>query len=176
MSYGRATGAARGLAERGGVLARAAGERGGRGSKWAACWRGADVEGHRLARGGGSRWPGGAASTVGCPAWRSRARLWLASVAFPHPRASTCIWQLKGAWAKAGECLGCSERLRGEREAEDEEEKIEIRERERERERRVTELLLAVRPSQEQTLARLFFLVLFIIISPRGNPPHHTLE
>ena len=47
----------------------------------------------------------------------------------------------------------------------------------RERERRVTELLLAVhRPSQEQTLARLFFLVLFIIISPRGNPPHHTLE
>ena len=46
----------------------------------------------------------------------------------------------------------------------------------RERERRVTELLLAVRPSQEQTLARLFFLVLFIIISPRGNPAHHTLE
>ena len=45
------------------------------------------------------------------------------------------------------------------------------------RERRVTELLLAVRPpSKEQTLARLFFLVLFIIISPRGNPPHHTLE
>ena len=37
-------------------------------------------------------------------------------------------------------------------------------------------LLLAVRrTSQEQTLARLFFLVLFII-SPRGNPPHHTLE
>ena len=30
-------------------------------------------------------------------------------------------------------------------------------------------------PPQEQTLARLFFLVLFII-SPRGNPPHHTLE
>ena len=48
---------------------------------------------------------------------------------------------------------------------------------ERERERKVAELLLAVhRPSQEQTLARLFFLVLFIIISPRGNPPHHTLE
>ena len=47
----------------------------------------------------------------------------------------------------------------------------------RERERRVTELLLAVHPlSQEQTLARLFFLVLLIIISPRGNPPHHTLE
>ena len=46
----------------------------------------------------------------------------------------------------------------------------------RERERRVTELLLAVHPlSQEQTLARLFFLVLFII-SPRGSPPHHTLE
>ena len=58
---------------------------------------------------------------------------------------------------------------------------IEIRERiekrERERERRVTELLLAVHPpSQEPTLARLFFLVLLIIISPRGNPPHHTLE
>ena len=48
---------------------------------------------------------------------------------------------------------------------------------ERERERRVTELLLAVHPlSQEQTLARLFFLVLLIIISPRGNPPHHKLE
>ena len=48
---------------------------------------------------------------------------------------------------------------------------------ERERERKVTELLPAVhRPSEEQTLARLFFLVLFIIISPRGNPPHHTLE
>ena len=47
----------------------------------------------------------------------------------------------------------------------------------RERERRVTELLLAVHPfSQEQTLTRLFFLVLLIIISPRGNPPHHTLE
>ena len=47
----------------------------------------------------------------------------------------------------------------------------------RERERRVTELHPAVHPpSQEQTLARLFFLVLFIIISPRGNPPHHTLE
>ena len=47
----------------------------------------------------------------------------------------------------------------------------------RDRERRVTELLLAVHPhSQEQTLARLFFLVLLIIISPRGNPPHHTLE
>ena len=46
-----------------------------------------------------------------------------------------------------------------------------------ERERKVTELLPAIhRPSQEQTLARLFFLVLFIIISPRGNPPHHTLE
>src|SRR4051812_22707036 len=45
------------------------------------------------------------------------------------------------------------------------------------RERRVTELLLAVhRPSQEQTLARLFFLVFLIIISPRGNPPHHKLE
>ena len=41
---------------------------------------------------------------------------------------------------------------------------------------RATELLLAVhRISQEQTPARLFFLVLFII-SPRGNPPHHTLE
>ena len=41
---------------------------------------------------------------------------------------------------------------------------------------RATELLLAVhRTSQEQTLARLFFLVLFII-SPRGNPPHHTPE
>ena len=47
----------------------------------------------------------------------------------------------------------------------------------RERERKVTELLRAVhRPSQEQTLARLFFLVLFIIISPRGNPPCHTQE
>ena len=41
---------------------------------------------------------------------------------------------------------------------------------------RATELLLAVhRTSQEQTPARLFFLVLFII-SPRGNPPRHTLE
>ena len=29
-------------------------------------------------------------------------------------------------------------------------------------------------PPQEQTLARLFFLVLFII-SPRGNPPRHTM-
>ena len=49
--------------------------------------------------------------------------------------------------------------------------------RKRERERKVTELLPAVHhPSQEQTLARLFFLVSFIIISPRGNPPHHTLE
>ena len=48
---------------------------------------------------------------------------------------------------------------------------------ERERGGGVTELLPAVhRPSQEQTLARLFFLILFIIISPRGNPPHHTLE
>src|SRR4051812_40903595 len=45
----------------------------------------------------------------------------------------------------------------------------------RQRERKVSELLLAVhRPSHEQTLARLVFLVLFIIISPRGNPPHHT--
>ena len=49
-SCGRAIGAARALAERSGVLARAAGERGGRGSKGAACWRGADVEGHRLAQ------------------------------------------------------------------------------------------------------------------------------
>ena len=49
--------------------------------------------------------------------------------------------------------------------------------RKREREIKVTELLPAVhRPSQEQTLARLFFLVLVIIISPRGNPPRHTLE
>ena len=41
---------------------------------------------------------------------------------------------------------------------------------------RVTELPLVVhRTSQEQTLARLFFLVLFII-SPRGNPAHNTLE
>ena len=57
--------------------------------------------------------------------------------------------------------------------------RIEIGERieKRESERRVTELLLAVHPlSHEQTLARLFFLVLLIIISPRGNPPHHTLE
>ena len=45
------------------------------------------------------------------------------------------------------------------------------------RERRAAELLLAVRrPSQEQTLARPFFFVLFIIINPRGNPPHHKLE
>ena len=60
----------------------------------------------------------------------------------------------------------------------DREEKIESEgESRRERERRVTEFLLAVhRPSQEQTLARLFFLVLLIIISPRGNPPHPTLE
>ena len=51
------------------------------------------------------------------------------------------------------------------------------RENREERERRVTELPLAVLPpNQEQTLARLFFLVLLIIISPRGNPPHHTLE
>ena len=49
--------------------------------------------------------------------------------------------------------------------------------RSRERERKVTELLLAVHPpSQEHTLARLFFLVLLVIISPRGNPPHHTLD
>ena len=48
-----------------------------------------------------------------------------------------------------------------------------MEEAEKERERKVTELLPAVhRLSQEQTLARLFFLVLFIIISPRGNP--HT--
>ena len=48
-----------------------------------------------------------------------------------------------------------------------------IEKRERERERRVIELLLAVHPlSQEQTLARLFFLVFIIIISPRGIP--HT--
>ena len=41
---------------------------------------------------------------------------------------------------------------------------------------RATELPLVVhRTSQEQTLARLFFLVLFIV-SPRGNPPHHALE
>ena len=47
----------------------------------------------------------------------------------------------------------------------------------RERERGVTELLPTVhRPSQEQTLVRLFFLVLFFIISPRGNPSHHKLE
>ena len=52
-----------------------------------------------------------------------------------------------------------------------------MEEAERERERKVTELLRAVhRPSQEQTFTRLFFLVLFIIISPRGNPPHYTLE
>ena len=48
---------------------------------------------------------------------------------------------------------------------------------ERERERKVAELLPAVhRPSQEQTLARLFFLVLFIIISPKRQSTHHTLE
>ena len=47
----------------------------------------------------------------------------------------------------------------------------------RERERRVTELPLAVHPPNPgQTLARPFSLVLLIIISPRGNPPHHTLE
>lgn len=41
---------------------------------------------------------------------------------------------------------------------------------------RVTELPLVVhRTNREQTLARLFFLVLFIV-SPRGNPPHHALE
>ena len=52
-----------------------------------------------------------------------------------------------------------------------------IGERERERERRVTELVPAVhRPSQEQTLVRLFFLVLFIIISPKRQSTHHTLE
>ena len=51
------------------------------------------------------------------------------------------------------------------------------RENQEEGERRVIELLLAIHPlSQEQTLVRLFFLVLLIIISPRGNPPHHTLE
>ena len=45
------------------------------------------------------------------------------------------------------------------------------------RERKVAELLPAVHhPSQGQTLARLFLLVSFIIISPRGNPPRHTLE
>ena len=41
---------------------------------------------------------------------------------------------------------------------------------------KATELPLAVHlTSLEQTLARLFSLVWFII-SPRGNPPHHTLE
>ena len=41
---------------------------------------------------------------------------------------------------------------------------------------RATELALVVhRTSLEQTLARLFFLVMFII-SPRGNLSHHTLE
>ena len=114
----RATGVARALAERGGALARAAGERGGRGSKWAACWRGADVEGHRLARGGGSRWSGDAASTVGCPARRSRARLWPASAAFPRPRVATCVWRLQEVWAKVLGSLGCSGKLRGEKEAE----------------------------------------------------------
>ena len=50
-----------------------------------------------------------------------------------------------------------------------------IRERVRERERKVTEFLLAVHHlSQEQTLARLFFLVLFIIISPRRQSTNHT--
>ena len=125
----RATGEARALAERGVTLARAVGERRGRRSKWAACWHGADVEGHRLARGGGSRWPGGAASMVRCPARRSRARLWPTSAAFPRPRASTCVWQLKGARAKAGECLGCSERLRGEKEAEREREESTVQRR-----------------------------------------------
>ena len=46
-----------------------------------------------------------------------------------------------------------------------------------ERERKVTELLPAVhRPIQEQTLARLFFLVLFIIICPKRQCTHRTLE
>src|SRR4051812_15899235 len=48
------------------------------------------------------------------------------------------------------------------------------RESERKREKG-DELLIAVHPpGQEQTLARLFYLVVFVIISPRGNPPHHT--
>ena len=46
-----------------------------------------------------------------------------------------------------------------------------------ERERKVAELLPAVhRLGQEQTLARLFFFVLLIIISPKRQSTHHTLE
>ena len=59
---------------------------------------------------------GGAASTVGCSARRSRARLWLASVAFPRPRVPTCVWRLQEVWAKVLGSIGCSGKLRGDKE------------------------------------------------------------
>ena len=37
---------------------------------------------------------------------------------FSRPHAPTCVCQLKGVWAKAGESLGCSGKLREEKEAE----------------------------------------------------------
>ena len=55
-------------------------------------WRVADVEARRLAQGGGSRWSGDTASTVACPASRSRACKWPASAAFrAHPRVHLCL-------------------------------------------------------------------------------------
>ena len=117
MSCTQATGVARALAERGGVLARAAGERGGRGSKWAACWRGADVEGHRLARGGSSRWSGGAASTVIVLPGAPKRNFGRHPRFFRVARASFSVWRLQWKGAKPGKSLGCSGVQRGEREA-----------------------------------------------------------
>ena len=64
-------------------------ERGTRGPAW---WRVADVEAPRLAQGGGSRWSGDAASTVGSAMTCSSARLWPASAAFrTHQRVHLCL-------------------------------------------------------------------------------------
>ena len=80
------------------LWARAAGgEREGE-TRGPARWRVADVEAPRLARGGGSRWSGDAASTVGSTLTCSRARKWPASAAFPRALArplvsSGCRWE-----------------------------------------------------------------------------------
>lgn len=54
---------------------------------------------------GGPRWSGVTAPMVECPARRSRARLWPASVVFPRSGVSSCVWKLQGGVNKEGKAL-----------------------------------------------------------------------
>ena len=79
-------------------------ERGRRGPAW---WHVADVEAPRLAQGGGSRWSGDAASTVGSTLTCSGARKWPAPAAFSRVLTRPLVSGSCRGSKQCGNGIGC---------------------------------------------------------------------